>query len=258
MRNLRVTILQTALFWEDTDTNLAAFDAKIDGIRDKTDLIVLPEMFTTGFSMNAEFLAQDMNGKSVNWLKNKSRSKHADIAGSMIIKEGGRYLNRLFWAKPDGRLFYYDKRHLFRMTGEDKIYSPGNENITMELNGWKIRPFICYDLRFPCWTRNFNNCYDLAVYIASWPEKRSYHWKTLLAARAIENQCYVIGVNRIGEDGNGYRHSGDSSVIDFAGGVLFQKHNEEAVFSVSLSYSALDEYRKSFPAWMDADYNESE
>ena len=258
MQDLRVTILQTALFWEDIDANLAAFDAKIDNIIDETDLIVLPEMFTTGFSMNAEFLAQDMNGDSVSWLKNKSRSKHADIAGSMIIKEGGRYLNRLFWAKPDGRLFYYDKKHLFRMTGEDKIYSPGNENITMELNGWKIRPFICYDLRFPCWTRNFNNRYDVAVYIASWPEKRSYHWKALLAARAIENQCYVIGVNRIGEDGNGYRHSGDSSVIDFAGGILFQKQNEEAVFSVSLSYSALDEYRKSFPAWMDADYNESE
>jgi len=256
MRDLKITLIQTSLFWENIESNLSLFAEKIDGISDETDLIVLPEMFTTGFSMNAEKLAQDMDGKAAGWLREKARSRQTDITGSMIIRENGEYFNRLLWAKPDGTLFHYDKRHLFRMTGEDKIYSPGNQNITIEINGWRIRPFICYDLRFPCWTRNFNNSYDVAIFIASWPEKRSYHWKTLLTARAVENQCYVIGVNRIGEDGNGYRHSGDSSVIDFAGGILFQKQNKEAVFSVSLSYSALDEYRKSFPAWMDADHDE--
>jgi len=256
MRDLKVTLIQTSLFWENIESNLSLFDEKIDGIRNETDIIVLPEMFTTGFSMNAEKLAQDMGGTSVKWLREKSRSRQTDITGSMIIREKGEYFNRLLWAKPDGTLFHYDKRHLFRMTGEEKIYSAGEKNITVELKGWRIRPFICYDLRFPCWTRNFNNDYDIAVFIASWPEKRSYHWKTLLTSRAIENQCYVIGVNRIGEDGNGYMHCGDSSVIDFAGRILFQQQNEEAVFSVSLSYSALDEYRKSFPAWMDADYDE--
>ncbi len=256
MRDLKITLIQTSLFWEDIDSNLSLFDEKIDGIREETDLIVLPEMFTTGFSMNAEKLAQEMDGNAAEWLREKSRSSETDITGSMIIRENGKYFNRLLWAKPDGTLFHYDKKHLFRMTGEEKIYSAGEKNITVELKGWRIRPFICYDLRFPCWTRNFNNGYDVAIFIANWPEKRSYHWKALLNARAIENQSYVMGVNRVGEDGNGYYHSGDSSVIDFAGRILFQKQNEEAVFSVSLSYSALDEYRNSFPAWMDADHYE--
>jgi len=253
MQNLRVTIIQAALFWEDTDANLAAFDAKIDKIRDETDLIVLPEMFTTGFSMAAEKLAQDMKGESVEWLKKIARNKQADITGSIIIRENGKYFNRLLWAKPDGTLLNYDKRHLFRLTGEEKVYSAGDKNITVELKGWRIRPFICYDLRFPCWTRNFNKYYDIALFIANWPEKRSYHWKTLLLARAIENQCYVIGLNRVGEDGNGYDHSGDSSVIDPSGNIIFQNQDEESVYTASLSYPVLQEYRKSFPAWMDAD-----
>lgn len=256
MRDLRVTIIQTALFWEDSGANLAAFDVKIDAIRDETDLIVLPEMFTTGFSMNAEKLAQDMNGESVEWIKNKSVIRQADITGSVIIKENGKYFNRLLWAKPDGTLLHYDKRHLFRMTGEEKVYSAGVKNITVELRGWRIRPFICYDLRFPCWTRNFNNSYDVALFTANWPQKRSYHWKTLLLARAIENQSYVIGLNRVGEDGNGYYHSGDSSVIDPAGNIIFWKQDEESVYTACLSYKVLEEYRKSFPAWMDADFNE--
>jgi omega-amidase len=253
MRDLNVTIIQTALFWEDTGANLAAFDAKINRITDETDLIVLPEMFTTGFSMNAEKLAQEMNGESVEWIKKKAISRQSDITGSIIIRENGKYFNRLLWAKPDGALLYYDKRHLFRMNGEEKVYSSGEINITVELHGWKIRPFICYDLRFPCWTRNFNNAYDVAVYIANWPQKRSYHWKTLLPARAIENQCYVIGLNRVGEDGNGYYHSGDSSVIDPAGNIIFREQDDELVYTASLSYQVLEEYRKSFPAWMDAD-----
>ncbi len=253
MRNLKITLIQTSLFWENIESNLSSFDAKIDGIMEETDLIVLPEMFTTGFSMNAAKLAQDMNGKSVEWIRKKAESRGADITGSVIIRDNGKYFNRLLWAKPDGTLFCYDKRHLFRMTGEEKIYSAGDKNITVELKGWKIRPFICYDLRFPCWTRNFNNSYDIALFIANWPQKRSYHWKTLLLARAIENQSYVIGLNRVGEDGNGYYHSGDSSVIDPAGNIIFRKQDEESLYTTSLSYPVLQEYRKSFPAWMDAD-----
>ena len=253
MQDLKVTLIQTSLFWENIESNLSLFDKKIDGIRDETDLIVLPEMFTTGFSMNAEKLAQDMGGTSVKWLREKSRSKQTDITGSMIIRENGKYFNRLLWAKPDGTLLHYDKRHLFRLTGEEKVYSAGNKNITVELKGWRIRPFICYDLRFPCWTRNSNNSYDVAIFIANWPEKRTSHWKILLPARAIENQCYVIGVNRMGEDGNGYYHSGDSSVIDPIGNIIFRKQDEESIYTTLLSYPALQEYRKSFPAWMDAD-----
>jgi len=253
MQDLKITLIQTSLFWENIESNLSLFDEKIDDIRDETDLIVLPEMFTTGFSMNAEKLAQDMGGTSVKWLREKSRSRQTDITGSMIIRENGKYFNRLLWAKPDGTLSYYDKRHLFRMTGEDKVYRAGDKNITVELKGWRIRPFICYDLRFPCWTRNLNNSYDVAVFIANWPEKRTSHWKTLLPARAIENQCYVIGVNRVGEDGNGYYHSGDSSVIDPAGNIIFRQQDEESVYTASLSYQVLQEYRKSFPVWMDAD-----
>lgn len=253
MQNLKVTLIQTSLFWENIDSNISLFDDKIDSISDETDLIVLPEMFTTGFSMNAQNLAQSMEGAAVKWLKEKSRSTRTDITGSMIIRENEKYFNRLIWAKPDGAISYYDKRHLFRMTGEEKVYSGGNKNITVELKGWKIRPFVCYDLRFPCWTRNIGKSYDVAVFIANWPEKRSYHWKTLLLARAIENQCYVLGVNRVGKDGNGYYHSGDSSVIDFAGNILFTKKDAESVYTASLSFKDLEEYRRSFPAWMDAD-----
>nr|CBX27443.1 UPF0012 hydrolase yafV [uncultured Desulfobacterium sp.] len=253
MRDLNITVVQSKIFWEDIESNLSDFDKKIDSIMEKTDLIVLPEMFTTGFSMNAKKLAREMGDASVEWLKNKSCSKWVDITGSMIIKEGGKYFNRLLWAKPDGTLLYYDKKHLFRMTGEEKVYREGNNNLTVELNGWKIRPFICYDLRFPCWTRNFNKAYDVAVFVANWPEARSYHWETLLLARAIENQCYVIGVNRVGKDGNGYNHIGNSSIIDPAGNIMFRKQNEECIYTSTLSYSILEEYRKSFPAWMDAD-----
>jgi len=253
MQDLIVTIIQTELFWEDIKANLAMFDDKIESIQKNTDLIILPEMFTTGFTMNASNIAQDMEGSAVKWIKNKTKQKKADIVGSIVIKEDNRYFNRLLWAKPDGQLFTYDKRHLFRMAGEDKVYCNGNNVITVELSGWNIRPFICYDLRFPVWTRNFNNQYDLALFIANWPEKRSLHWKTLIQARAIENQCYVIGVNRVGKSGNNIPHSGDSSIVSPSGQILFQKNHGECIFTDRLSAISLQEYRKEFPAWMDAD-----
>jgi predicted amidohydrolase len=194
-----------------------------------------------------------MDGTSVKWLQEKSNKIDADITGSIIVKFEGKYYNRLFWAKPDGELLIYDKRHLFRFAQEEKVYTAGDNHITVELNGWKIRPFICYDLRFPAWTRNIGKQYDLAIFIANWPEKRSSHWKSLLQARSIENQCYVIGVNRVGTDGNGLSYSGDSSIIDPLGRIIFQKHDEECTYTTDLSYHTLKEFRETFPAWMDAD-----
>lgn len=253
MQDLTVTIIQTALFWEDIEANIHLFNQKIDGLTEKTDLIVLPEMFTTGFTMNAAPFAQDMKGSAVSWLKKKAEQKKTDIVGSMIIKEAGKYYNRLIWAKPADNLLTYDKEHLFRLAGEQKVYSASHRKITVELNGWKIRPFICYDLRFPIWTRNLEPLYDVAIFIANWPERRSAHWRLLLQARAIENQCYVIGVNRIGEDGNRYSHRGDSSLIDAQGNIIFQNANEDIIYTHTLSYKKMMDYRKYFPAWMDAD-----
>ncbi len=253
MQDLKVTLIQSELVWEDIDSNLAGFDSKITGIEEDTHLIVLPEMFSTGFTMNAAALAQDMKGSAVKWLKEKSVEKHVDMVGSIIADDGGKFFNRLLWAKPNGEIFTYDKKHLFRMAGEEKIYSAGSKNITVELNGWRIRPFICYDLRFPVWTRNIENQFDAAIFIANWPERRSAHWKALLRARAIENQCFVIGVNRIGIDGNGLSYSGDSSIIDPWGNIIFQKSRQTCTHTAELSYDVLKTSREDFPVWMDAD-----
>jgi omega-amidase len=255
MQDLRVTLVQTELAWEDCPANLTMFDRKIDAIEEKTDLIVLPEMFTTGFSMNAASLAQNMDGVAVEWLLRKAANRNVDMVASLIIGQGDRYFNRLVWAKPNGQLFHYDKRHLFRMAGEEKVYSPGTENITVELKGWKIRPFVCYDLRFPVWTRNVGKAYDVSIFIANWPEKRVAHWKTLLEARAIENQAYVVGVNCVGRDGREISYSGDSSVISPGGDTLFRKSHGECVHTILLSWESLNNYRDTFPAWMDADGN---
>jgi predicted amidohydrolase len=210
-------------------------------------------MFSTGFTMNAAALAQDMKGSAVKWIIEKSAEKNVDMVGSIIADDGGKFFNRLVWAKPNGEFFTYDKKHLFRMAGEEKIYSGGTKNITVELNGWRIRPFICYDLRFPVWTRNIANQFDAAIFIANWPERRSAHWKALLQARAIENQCYVIGVNRVGTDGNGLSYSGDSSIIDPWGNIIFQKSNQTCIHTAELSYDVLKTSREDFPVWMDAD-----
>lgn len=253
MQDLTVTLIQTELFWEDIPANLEALDKKIDAISEKTDIIILPEMFTTGFTMNAGNLAESMNGTAVSWIIRKSRQKSANILGSVIIEEGGKYFNRLLWAKPEGQLLTYDKKHLFRMAGEHKVYSPGNFQLTVEVNGWKLRPFICYDLRFPVWCRNIANQYDAAIYVANWPGRRAPHWRLLLPARAVENQCYVIGVNRVGIDGNGFAYSGDSSIIDPMGNILFQQADTPFIHTAKLNYDRVREYRETFAAWQDAD-----
>ena len=254
MQNLNITLLQTELDWENAEANRRRFDNMLQRLDVDTDLIVLPEMFSTGFSMNADRLAESMQGASVEWLREKAREYQADIIGSLIVVENGKYYNRLCWSKPDGRMQAYDKKHLFRYAGEEKVYTAGRSLILGEIKGWKIRPFICYDLRFPVWNRNVSSEYDVAVYIANWPERRASHWKCLLEARAVENQIYVIGVNRIGNDGNDIYYSGDSSIIDPQGRILFRNSHAPCLYSIKLDFGLLENYRQSFPAWMDLDH----
>lgn len=253
MQDLTITIIQSDLAWEDIPTNLSRFDTEIESLEAVTDLIILPEMFSTGFSMNASELAEPMDGKAVSWLKKKAVEKKTVITGSVMIRDDDNFYNRLVWARPDGTIRTYDKKHLFRYAGEEKIYTAGAQRMTLDLKGWKIRPFICYDLRFPIWTRCLNRDYDLAVFVANWPARRALHWRALLSARAIENQIYVAAVNRVGTDGKGFSYSGHSAVIDPTGKVLFEKKNDPCTTTISLSRKVLAEYRKQFPAWMDAD-----
>lgn len=253
MQDLTITLIQTELAWEDIPANLEMFDARIDALDSAADLVILPEMFSTGFSMQAELLAEPMDGRAVSWLREKAARTRTVITGSVMIHEKGRFFNRLIWATPEGGMTTYDKRHLFRYAGEEKVYTPGETLLTVELKGWRIRPFICYDLRFPIWTRNLNHAYDLAVFVANWPARRAPHWRALLKARAIENQAYVAAVNRVGRDGNGYDYSGHSAVISPAGRTLFEKENDTCSPTIQLSRKDLDDYRNQFPAWMDAD-----
>jgi len=254
MQDLKITLIQTNLVWENFDKNLTHVEKKIETINEETDLILLPEMFSTGFSMHAPELAETMDGEPVNWMKQISAQKNIDLVGSLIIKENERFYNRLIWVKPDGSLFHYDKRHLFRMGWEHEIYSPGNKNITVELKGWKIRPLVCYDLRFPVWARNsLDNPYDLLIYVANWPDKRTHHWKTLLTARAIENQVYAAGLNRIGIDGNNVSYCGDSLIVEPFGKVLADLKDEDTTHTEILSLKNLKEYREKFPVWKDGD-----
>ncbi|MES2565605.1 MAG: amidohydrolase [Bacteroidota bacterium] len=254
MKDLNVTIIQTQLHWEDVAMNLLHFDAKVNEITNPTDIIVLPEMFTTGFTMTPETLAEEHGGKGLQWMQQKAIEKKCAIVGSISVKQNAKYFNRLYWVKPDATYEMYDKRHLFRMGNEHEHYHIGSEKIVIEVNGWKICPLICYDLRFPVWSRNTqNNRYDVLLYVANWPEVRTYAWKHLLVARAIENQSYVVGVNRIGSDGNGIAHSGDSCFINPRGELLKIFPSQEISETHTLSYQYLEEFRRAFPVIMDAD-----
>jgi predicted amidohydrolase len=255
MTDLKISIIQSNLHWENKEENLKMFSQKINNIAGSTDLIVLPEMFTTGFSMSPQKFAETMDGATVNWMIAKAKEKGCVITGSFICKENGNYFNRLVWMRADGTYSKYDKRHLFRMANEDSHYNFGQEKIIVELKGWKICPLICYDLRFPVWSRNRSSSnYDLLIYVANWPEIRRYPWKTLLLARAIENQCYVVGLNRVGNDGNKIYHSGDSAVINAKGEIISKiRAHEDSSETITLKYSDLIEFRKAFPAMLDAD-----
>lgn len=259
MEDLKVSFIQTHLIWENIDANLNHFSSKIDAIKESTDLIVLPEMFTTGFAVDRTNIAEEHKGKSFNWMQKKAAEKNCVIAGSIAVKENGKLYNRFYWVKPDGSHEQYDKRHLFRMAGEEKFFTPGATQKIVELKGWKICLLICYDLRFPVWSRNKRQkdgspAYDALIYVANWPEVRSYPWKQLLIARAIENQAYVVGVNRIGKDGNDYPHSGDSAVINPRGEVLTADlSHKDITIHTSLSKQYLKEFREIFPAVLDSD-----
>ncbi len=256
MSQLLVTLVQANLHWEDKQANLQMLEQQIQAIDQPTQLVVLPEMFSTGFSMQPEKLAETMEGPSVQWMKSMVTQHKIILTGSLIIEEAGEYFNRLIWMLPNGSYGYYDKRHRFAFAGEDQHYSNGNKRLIASVNGWKINLQICYDLRFPVWARQQiteQPEYDVLVYVANWPERRSHAWKSLLIARAIENQCYVIGVNRVGEDGKGINHSGDSMVVDPLGQVLYTKAQEVGTHTMALDKNFLEEVRTKFPFWKDAD-----
>jgi predicted amidohydrolase len=257
MSTLSITTIQSNLIWEEKTANLRMLEQKINSLEEKTEVVVLPEMFSTGFSMKPEALAETMDGETVEWMKRVSRENGIVLTGSIIINDAGNYYNRLIWMLPNGQYGYYDKRHLFAFGEEDKYYKPGNKRLVASVKGWKINLLVCYDLRFPVWARQQPNEsgaeYDILIYVANWPERRSHAWKTLLCARAIENQCYVVGVNRVGSDANNIYYSGNSLVIDPLGQVLYHMADEEDVNTIILQKDLLDEVRTKFPFWKDAD-----
>ena len=256
MSTLTCTLIQTKLFWEDANANRQMLEEKINSI-EKTEIVVLPEMFSTGFSMQPEKLAETMNDETIAWMKRIASGKKIILTGSLMIKDGDQFFNRLIWMLPNGNYGCYDKRHLFAYGDEHNHYSAGSKRLIASVKGWKLNLQVCYDLRFPVWARQIMRDevfeYDVLILVANWPERRSNAWKTLLQARAIENQCYVIGVNRVGEDGNKMHHSGDSMVIDPLGEILYHKKDEEDIFTVQLNKEHLEAIRKRFPFWKDAD-----
>jgi predicted amidohydrolase len=265
MSTLTITTIQSNLIWEEKSANLRLLEQKIAGIEEKTEIVILPEMFSTGFSMRPEVLAETMDGETVEWMKRVSRENGIVLTGSIMIKEEDKYYNRLVWMLPNGQYGHYDKRHLFAYGEEDKHYSPGNKRLIASVKGWKINLLVCYDLRFPVWARQAPSQpppsgeerpsaeYDVLIYVANWPERRSHAWKTLLCARAIENQCYVVGVNRVGSDANNIYYSGNSLVIDPLGQVLYHMADDEDVNTITLQKEMLDNVRAKFPFWKDAD-----
>lgn len=258
MSLLTITTIQSNLHWQDIPANLAMFEQKIDSIKEKTEIVILPEMFSTGFSMQPTLLAEKMDGQTINWMKRIAASKKIILTGSIIIEEDGKFYNRLVWMLPNGTYGRYDKRHRFAFAGEDKAYTAGSKRLIASVKGWKINLLVCYDLRFPVWARQKSTGdaaleYDVLIYIANWPERRNHAWKTLLPARAIENQAFVVGVNRVGDDGNNIHYSGDSMVIDPLGATLYSKPQDEDVFTITLEKEKLDAIRHQFPFWKDAD-----
>lgn len=253
MRDLRVTIVQSMLHWEDEEANRAMFSERLATLQGKTDLVLLPEMFTTGFTMRSTDLAETMAGETVQWMKDQAKDLSAAIYGSVIIAGGGKRFNRGLFVQPDGTVTTYDKRHLFRFANENEHYAPGDRRVVVEWQGWRILLQICFDLRFPVFSRDRGD-YDAALYVANWPEARRFPWSQLLIARAIENQCYVAGVNRVGMDGKGIHYSGDSVVIDPRGATIAQvEPSVEGMTTVTLGHAALQDFREKFPVGMEAD-----
>ena len=254
MGNLHISLIQTDLFWEDKFRNLDMLEKKIAAVEAATQIVVLPEMFTTGFTMQPKLFAETMEGPTVEWMVEQAAQHKIILTGSIIIEEDNKFYNRLLWVLPTGQVAYYNKRHLFAFAGEDKEYTAGNKRLIAQVNGWKICLQICYDLRFPVWSRKQTpDEYDLLLYVANWPERRNHAWKTLLCARAIENQTYVVGVNRVGKDGHQINHSGDSMIVDPMGQVLYYKADDEDIVYMELEKEVVQEAREKFPFGRDAD-----
>ncbi|WP_101925430.1 MULTISPECIES: amidohydrolase [Luteimonas] len=260
MQDLRVSIVQGATRWHDPAGNRAYYAELIAPLHGTTDLVVLPETFTSGFSNDAIDRAEDMDGPTVAWIREQARALDAAVTGSVQLKTGAGVFNRMLWATPDGGLQHYDKRHLFRYANEHKRYAAGRERLTVDWRGWRINPQVCYDLRFPVFCRNRYDVerpgaldFDLQLFVANWPAARAYAWKTLLRARAIENLSYVVGVNRVGTDGNGLGYAGDSAAIDFLGQPVSECRDAEVVSTTTLQAGLLAEHRAAFPAMLDAD-----
>jgi predicted amidohydrolase len=267
MSSLTITTIQTGMKWEDKAANLQHFEARIEALHQPTELVILPEMFSTGFSMQPERLAETMDGPTLGWMRAIAARKRIILTGSVIIEENGCYYNRLVWMLPNGQYGYYDKRHRFAYAGEDAHYTAGTKRLVASVKGWRVLLLVCYDLRFPVWSRQTPREatdaadpgapeleYDLLLYVANWPERRSHAWKTLLQARAIENQCYVAGVNRIGNDGHDIYHSGDSMIIDPLGETLYHAGARDETFTTTLQKDDLAHVRQRFPFWRDADH----
>lgn len=251
MRDLKVTLIQCELAWEQPDDNRRQIGAIIGGLQQATDLIVLPEMFTTGFSMNALGNAEEPGGPTEQWMLGIARQRDCAITGSIAVRAGEGVYNRMLFATPEG-VEFYDKRHLFRMAGEDKRYQSGGRRVIVQWRDWRINLQVCYDLRFPVFSRNRED-YDLLLYVANWPQQRRYHWRQLLIARAIENLACVVGVNRIGADARGLVYSGDSLAVAADGGILWDARSENGAAQVVLDGAALLNYREGFPCQLDAD-----
>ena len=262
MSNIIITVIQSNLHWEDKVANLKMLEEKINSIKEKTEIVVLPEMFSTGFSMRPEQLAETMEGESVQWMKRVAAEKKIILTGSLIIGQAAPsgqtdYFNRLIWMLPNGQYGIYDKRHRFAYAGEDEQFTAGSKRLIASVKGWKINLLICYDLRFPVWARQTSSAapeYDVLIYVANWPERRIHAWKTLLQARAIENQCYVVGVNRVGNDGHNIHYSGESMIVDAMGEVLYTKKEKEDIFTTTLDKEHLNSVREKLPFWKDADH----
>jgi len=257
--SLTLTLVQTPLHWENVDANLEMLEKKINALTQKTEIIVLPEMFSTGFTMRPEVLAETMEGKALTWMRRIAMEKKVILTGSLSIQENEKYYNRLIWMLPNGQHGHYDKRHRFAYAGEDKQYTAGHKRLVAQVKGWKINLQVCYDLRFPVWARQSFDAekqepeYDILLYVANWPERRNHAWKTLLTARAIENQCYVVGVNRVGNDGNNIYHSGDSMVVNALGETLYHKVHDEDCHTITLHREPLQGIRDNLPFLKDAD-----
>lgn len=249
---MKIALIQTDLFWQDASKNRENFDLKIDEIQSEVNLIVLPEMFSTGFTMNASEVAETMQGETIEWMKLKAKQKNAAVTGSVVITENEKFYNRMFFVFPSGEFQYYDKRHSFSLAGEDKVYTCGNKKVIIDYLDWKICLQVCYDLRFPVFVRNVEN-YDLILYVANWPKVRTNAWDALLKARAIENLSYVVGVNRIGNDAHDYEHIGHSQAIDFLGNYILEPQEKNGVFVVELDKNTRYETRKKLDFLSDRD-----